>query len=403
MRHPTRHPLRFPLRHLATLILGLAATALSATAFAQARLVHAQGDVRIDGQPAPEGSQLSLGQVSTGPGSSAQLRFIDGTLVMLGAATELQLPEAGVKRLALASGGLRLATGSPDWLLTLRDRRLSVTGFLKLQWCDAATAGNPGGCALSPGLYGSVSQGEAVLEYQGGRSVLRNRHFRWDSAAARPELLARPPVLAVDGGQRDAAARAKAEVAERLRAGIEAFGAGQDEAAQAALRAVRTRAPGEPLVAYYLGLIALRQGDEAAGLQLLQQYAREDPEGAAQREVPKTLTLLASAQLQEEVKTAVAREAQVVSAPPEPGSIAVQAFVNKGDENYRAMAKGLAAMIIADLSKVPGLKVLEREKVQLLLDEAQLGDAGLADPASAVRSGRLMRAEKVIVGNFEVQ
>jgi hypothetical protein len=33
----------------------------------------------------------------------------------------------------------------------------------------------------------------------------------------------------------------------------------------------------------------------------------------------------------------------------------------------------------------------------------KLGDAGLADPASAVRSGRLMRAEKVIVGNFEVQ
>ena len=67
------------------------------------------------------------------------------------------------------------------------------------------------------------------------------------------------------------------------------------------------------------------------------------------------------------------------------------------------MAKGLAAMIIADLSKVPGLKVLEREKVQLLVNEAKLGDSGLADRASAVRSGRLMRAEKVVVGNFEVQ
>jgi TolB-like protein len=68
------------------------------------------------------------------------------------------------------------------------------------------------------------------------------------------------------------------------------------------------------------------------------------------------------------------------------------------------MAKGLAAMIIADLSKVPGLKVLEREKVQLLLNEMpSSATAGLADTAKAVRSGRLMRAEKVIVGNFEVQ
>ena len=31
------------------------------------------------------------------------------------------------------------------------------------------------------------------------------------------------------------------------------------------------------------------------------------------------------------------------------------------------------------------------------------GDAGLASPEGAVRSGRLMRAEKIIVGNFEVQ
>jgi hypothetical protein len=41
--------------------------------------------------------------------------------------------------------------------------------------------------------------------------------------------------------------------------------------------------------------------------------------------------------------------------------------------------------------------------VQLLVNEAKLGDSGLADTQSAVRSGRLMRAEKVVVGNFEVQ
>jgi curli biogenesis system outer membrane secretion channel CsgG len=156
-------------------------------------------------------------------------------------------------------------------------------------------------------------------------------------------------------------------------------------------------------VPYYLGLIALRQGDSAMALQQLQQYALEDPDGAAAREVPKTLTLLTSAQLQQEVQSAVAREREVAASPPEPGSIAVQAFVNRGDDNFRAMAKGLAAMIIADLSKVPGLKVLEREKVQLLVDEMKLGDAGLANPEGAVRSGRLMRAEKIIVGNFEVQ
>ena len=166
---------------------------------------------------------------------------------------------------------------------------------------------------------------------------------------------------------------------------------------------VRESLPAETLVPYYRGLIALRREDNAAALGHLQQYAREDPDGATARDVPKTLTLLSSNQLQQEVAAAVARERQSGAAAPEPNSIAVQAFVNHGDAQYRAMAKGLAAMVIADLSKVPGLSVLEREKVQLLMDEAKLGDSGLADRASAVRSGRLMRAEKVIVGNFEVQ
>lgn len=368
------------------------------SAWPQARLVHVEGQVTLDGQPVAEGAEFASGRLRTGAQGGAQLRFIDGTLVLLGAATELALPRAGYKELALSAGGLRLATGSPDWILQLDGRQLRASGFVKLQWCRAEA-----GCALAPGLYGSVSQGEAVLEYQGGRSVLRNRHFRWDGPAARPEILAQPPLLAVDAPRREAVEQARAAVAAQLKTGIEAFGAEQDAAAVAALERVRVAAPGEPLVPYYLGLIALRRGDNAEALRQLQQYAREDPEGAAQRELPKTLTLLSSAQLQQEVQAAVAREREVSAAPPEPGSIAVQAFVNRGDAQYHAMAKGLAAMIIADLSKVPGLKVLEREKVQLLLDEMKLGDAGLANPEDAVRSGRLMRAEKVIVGNFEVQ
>ena len=384
-------------------LITLAALLACGTAWSQARLVHAEGTVTLDGRPVAEGTEFDQGRVRTADGGTAQLRFIDGTLLMLGSASEVALPRAGFKELALTAGGLRLATGSPDWYVLLGDgqageRQLRATGFVKLEWCRADA-----GCPLTPGLYGSVAQGEAVLEYQGGRSVLRNRHFRWDGAAVRPEILAQPPLLAVDQPRREAAEQARAAVASQLKAGIEAFGAEQDAVAAEALKRVREAAPGEPLVPYYLGLIALRQGDNAEALRQLQQYAREDPEGAAAREVPKTLTVLSSAQLQQEVQAAVAREREVAAAEPEPGSIAVQAFVNRGDEQYRAMAKGLAAMIIADLTKVPGLTVLEREKVQLLLDEMKLGDAGLANPDGAVRSGRLMRAEKVIVGNFEVQ
>lgn len=399
MPTPTRSAPPRPLPRLglvsAALLGALGYAGGAASQAVEARIVQLQGDVRVNGAAAQAGPLPRGASVVTGVDGRVQLRTAAGAIVALPAGSELRLGE-NPNTLALASGGLRLSTANAEWRVNLPDRSIRTNGYLKLQACGA-------GCALRPGLYGRISQGEAVLEYQGGRSVLRTRSFRWADANTRPEVLPAQPALLDDLSNQADAARVRVEVAATLKAGIEAFAANRDAEATQALERVRTLAPGETLVPYYLGLIALKREDNAAALNLLQQYTREDPEGAAARDVPKTMTLLSSTQLQQEVAAAVARESEVVSTPPEPGSIAVQAFVNKGNEAYRAMAKGLAAMVIADLSKVPGLKVLEREKVQLLVNEAKLGDSGLADTASAVRSGRLMRAEKVVVGNFEVQ
>ena len=385
------------LAHAVLCSLALAAP----TAWAQAlegRFVQLQGDVRVDGRAAAADRTLKGATVQTGADGRAQIRMSDGSLLAIAPGSQLKLA-ADAPAVALVFGGLRLNALANAWRVDIEDgsaRSIKTNGYLKLQTCGA-------GCAQAPGLYGRIAQGEAVLEYQGGRSVLRARSFRWADASARPEVLAVQPALLDDADNFADAGRVRAEVAATLKTGIEAFGAGDDATATKALEAVRAVTPGETLVPYYLGLIALKKEDNEGALRLLQQYTREDPEGAASREVAKTMTLLSSAQLQQEVASAVSREKEVSASPPEPGSIAVQAFVNRGNEQYRAMAKGLAAMIIADLSKVPGLKVLEREKVQLLVNEMKLGDSGLADTASAVRSGRLMRAEKVVVGNFEVQ
>ncbi len=394
---PPRH------RTAPPLLLALALCAAAPVALAQApadagRILQVQGDVRVDSAPASAGMAVRGGTISTGAQGRVQLRLADGTTLALPPSSELRLPAGAERQLTFVSGGLRLnpPPAGAVWRVALQDRSIRTNGFLTLQTCGA-------GCSLPPGLYGRIGQGEAVLEYQGGRSVLRSRSFRWVDAASRPEPLASEPALLDDSSSQAQAARVRVEVAQTLQRALEAFRDNQDAAALTALDQVAALAPGEALVSYYKGLIALRREDNAAALALLQQYSREDPDGAAEREVPKTLTLLSSTQLQQEVASAVAREKEVVGSPPEPGSIAVQAFVNKGNDAYRAMAKGLAAMIIADLSKVPGLTVLEREKVQLLVNEAKLGDSGLADTASAVRSGRLMRAEKVVVGNFEVQ
>lgn len=60
--------------------------------------------------------------------------------------------------------------------------------------------------------------------------------------------------------------------------------------------------------------------------------------------------------------------------------------------------RAIVAMIAVDLARVPGLTVLEREKVELLTQELRLSASALVDPATAARPGRLLGAGTVVGG-----
>jgi TolB-like protein len=60
--------------------------------------------------------------------------------------------------------------------------------------------------------------------------------------------------------------------------------------------------------------------------------------------------------------------------------------------------RAIVAMIAVDLARVPGLTVLEREKVDLLTAELRLSASALVDPATAARPGRLLGAGTVVGG-----
>ena len=369
---------------------------------ATGRVVLASPDSLIEqaGQwlPARLGQEVDISAASTGANGRLQLHMSDGALVALPPASKVQFTQGASATVTLLQGGLRLTTPRPDayWNVLALDRQIRASGYLKLQVCAQS-------CALAAGVYGRGHGGEAVVEYSGGRSVLKEKIFRLTASGTRPDVLVRAPTLLDDASDFAQAELAKQALTKRLLSGIEAFRANDFSIAKTELEGVQAENPSETVVSYYLGLIALEKQDNAQALLLLQKYLKEDPQAAIEREVPKTITLLSTHQLQEEVASALVQEKSLAAAPPEPNSIAVQTFASRGDPIYRVMAKGIAAVVIADLTQVPGLKVLEREKMQQLLAEMRLGDSGLTDESSAVRSGRLMRAEKVIVGSFGAQ
>jgi TolB-like protein len=82
-------------------------------------------------------------------------------------------------------------------------------------------------------------------------------------------------------------------------------------------------------------------------------------------------------------------------------SVAILNFHNKtGQKRLNALQKGLALMLITDLSKIEHLFVIERIKIQALVDEMNFGETGLVDPGSAPKVGRFLKAYYVVNGDI---
>ncbi|MBV9879229.1 MAG: hypothetical protein JO180_01985 [Gemmatirosa sp.] len=82
-----------------------------------------------------------------------------------------------------------------------------------------------------------------------------------------------------------------------------------------------------------------------------------------------------------------------------PKTVAILYFDNNtGKSDYDALGRGISAMLITDLSVVPEIRLVERERLQQVLTEQELQQTSLFDKATAVRAGRLLGAEYLLVG-----
>ncbi len=90
-----------------------------------------------------------------------------------------------------------------------------------------------------------------------------------------------------------------------------------------------------------------------------------------------------------------------LQAIPGQNTVGVLYFNNRtGKPEVDPLQKGFALMLMTDLSKVKGLQVVERVRLQALLDEMALGVSGLADSGTAPKMGRLLKAKWLVGGNL---
>jgi TolB-like protein len=86
---------------------------------------------------------------------------------------------------------------------------------------------------------------------------------------------------------------------------------------------------------------------------------------------------------------------------PAPKNVAVLYFDNyTGKSDYDPLGKGIASMMISDLSPVKEIRLLERDRMQDLLKEIDLQHTKYFDSTTSVKVGKMVGAEYVVVGAF---
>ncbi len=183
---------------------------------------------------------------------------------------------------------------------------------------------------------------------------------------------------------------------------VEAFEKKRWGEAQRLFERIRQKHPKNPQPYYFLGEIHLFHDRPARAARFWRLYTKLDAAGAASHDVPRRLTLLEDKLRKRSFERMLDNEASLSKEPPDPNTVAVFPFDHNGQEAYRVLSKGITALVIADLAKVPGIKVLERVKVQKLVQEIALHKSGLVGDHK-VRAGRLLKAQKLVTGDYRVR
>jgi len=201
------------------------------------------------------------------------------------------------------------------------------------------------------------------------------------------------PTLEAQRGQRPQDANVLTQL------GVAYFKAGRYRDARPVLDTAVAGDPTSGVAAIYLGMTAEQLGDFAAARAAYQRYIGVATNNDLKRTARERLVLVDRNELTYQARQAVLNEAGLAAMPPESNTVAVMPFTFTGaDTAIQPLGRGLAQLLVTDLAKSRQIRVLERERMQAILTELKLSDSAQTDPSTALRSGHLLRAARVVQG-----
>ena len=181
--------------------------------------------------------------------------------------------------------------------------------------------------------------------------------------------------------------------------GIAYHRAGRHADALSVLTEAQRLAPRDGVIALYLGLSAEATGDVATARTAYSSYLMHGRTRRVRHQLSARLAALNRQELSRAATQSIARERELGAVPAAPGTIAVPPFRFSGaDSTLLPLERGLADLLVTDLSRSRALTVVERDRMQALLDEIERSASGTGDSATRLRAGRIMRAGRLVQG-----
>jgi tetratricopeptide (TPR) repeat protein len=200
--------------------------------------------------------------------------------------------------------------------------------------------------------------------------------------------------------ERASASKPESEAAQRS-LGIAYFQANRYGDARAALDHAASMDPHDGVVALYRGLTAEAQNDVPAARGAYESYLMYGKTRAVKTQIAERLVVIARKENQLAAKQAIAQEQQLASVPGSPRTIAVLPFKFSGaDTSLEPLERGFAELVATDLSRSSQLTVVERARLQALLDEIQLQQTAGVEAGTGVRAGKILQAGRLVGGTI---
>lgn len=169
--------------------------------------------------------------------------------------------------------------------------------------------------------------------------------------------------------------------------------------ARTVLDQARQLDPKDGVSALYTGLAAEQLGDLTSARRAYESYLNVGTTRRAKTQIRTRLVSLSRQEAIASAKAAVANEATISRTPGSTFTIAVPPLRFSGtDSTLKPLERGMADLLITDLSRSARLTVVERDRMQALSDEIQLSQSARVDAATAVRAGKLMQAGTLVNG-----